>query len=144
MLWEDNYLAHYGIKGQSWGLRRFQNEDGTLTEEGKQRYGVGDLEIGKKPSEISDKALAARQQRVEEIQNKMRKQSAIQAALGVSAFAVGTYMKSHGNRYVGNFIQKFGGGYLVGTGVGHAVSTGAYYLAKNVLKKEADSRKKNA
>ena len=38
MLWEDNYLAHYGIKGQRWGLRRFQNEDGTLTLEGKKRY----------------------------------------------------------------------------------------------------------
>lgn len=26
----DNYLAHYGVKGQKWGIRRFQNEDGTL------------------------------------------------------------------------------------------------------------------
>ena len=25
------YLEHYGIKGQTWGVRRFQNEDGTLT-----------------------------------------------------------------------------------------------------------------
>ena len=31
-------LYHWGIKGQKWGLRRFQNEDGTLTEEGKARY----------------------------------------------------------------------------------------------------------
>lgn len=38
MLWEDNYLMHYGIKGQRWGIRRFQNKDGTLTEEGKKRY----------------------------------------------------------------------------------------------------------
>lgn len=38
MLWEDNYLAHFGIKGQRWGIRRFQNEDGTLTAEGKERY----------------------------------------------------------------------------------------------------------
>lgn len=33
-----NSLAHYGIKGQQWGIRRFQNEDGTLTPEGKERY----------------------------------------------------------------------------------------------------------
>lgn len=32
------YLVHHGIKGQKWGVRRFQNEDGTLTEEGKIRY----------------------------------------------------------------------------------------------------------
>jgi len=33
-------LYHHGIKGQKWGVRRFQNEDGTLTPEGKKRYGV--------------------------------------------------------------------------------------------------------
>ena len=32
------HLEHYGIKGQQWGKRRFQNEDGSLTEEGKRRY----------------------------------------------------------------------------------------------------------
>ena len=37
-----NHLAHYGISGQQWGKRRYQNEDGTLTEEGKRRYGIID------------------------------------------------------------------------------------------------------
>lgn len=32
------YLAHHGIKGQKWGVRRYQNPDGTLTSEGKKRY----------------------------------------------------------------------------------------------------------
>lgn len=35
---EETYLTHHGIKGMEWGKRRFQNEDGTLTEAGKQRY----------------------------------------------------------------------------------------------------------
>lgn len=34
------YLAHHGIKGQKWGRRRWQNEDGSLTSEGKERYGT--------------------------------------------------------------------------------------------------------
>lgn len=34
-----NELYHHGIKGQKWGIRRFQNSDGTLTAEGKERYG---------------------------------------------------------------------------------------------------------
>ena len=42
MLYETNYLEHHGIKGQRWGTRRFQNEDGTLTAEGRDRYGVGE------------------------------------------------------------------------------------------------------
>lgn len=36
------YFAHYGVKGQKWGNRRYQNEDGSLTEEGTERYGVDD------------------------------------------------------------------------------------------------------
>ncbi len=33
-----NYLLHHGIKGQKWGIRRFQNPDGTLTDAGRERY----------------------------------------------------------------------------------------------------------
>lgn len=32
------YLAHHGIKGQKWGVRRYQNADGSLTPEGIKRY----------------------------------------------------------------------------------------------------------
>ena len=34
---EGSYLAHHGVKNQRWGVRRFQNPDGSLTEEGKRR-----------------------------------------------------------------------------------------------------------
>lgn len=34
-----NYeLYHHGIKGQKWGVRRYQNKDGSLTQKGKKRY----------------------------------------------------------------------------------------------------------
>lgn len=35
---ESSYLAHHGIKGQKWGIRRFQNPDGSYTPLGQQRY----------------------------------------------------------------------------------------------------------
>lgn len=35
------YLAHYGVAGQKWGRRRYQNEDGSLTTLGRLHYGIG-------------------------------------------------------------------------------------------------------
>lgn len=40
--WESGiYLEHHGIKGMSWGQRRWQNPDGSLTAAGREHYGVG-------------------------------------------------------------------------------------------------------
>ena len=38
-------LYHHGIKGQKWGVRRYQNKDGTRTAAGKRRYYVGEGKI---------------------------------------------------------------------------------------------------
>lgn len=38
MHYSTDELYHHGIKGQKWGVRRYQNPDGTLTTEGKARY----------------------------------------------------------------------------------------------------------
>lgn len=40
-------LYHHGIKGQKWGVRRYQNADGTLTEAGKKRNAKIDKRIDK-------------------------------------------------------------------------------------------------
>lgn len=47
-----DYLIHHGIQGQKWGVRRYQNEDGSLTSAGKRRYGYGD------PSKVSNSKFA--------------------------------------------------------------------------------------
>lgn len=39
--YDSEYLCHHGAKGQRWGVRRYQNEDGTLTAAGRERYLVG-------------------------------------------------------------------------------------------------------
>lgn len=55
-----NELQHHGILGQKWGIRRFQNKDGSLTAKGRKRYS-GDSstskETGSEGFHLSDKQL---------------------------------------------------------------------------------------
>ena len=46
-------IYHHGIKGQKWGVRRFQNKDGSLTPAGKERYYV-DNDLGTSITKNSD------------------------------------------------------------------------------------------
>lgn len=86
-----NELYHHGIKGQKWYVRRFQNEDGTLTEAGKQRYRhyTGEdikvpktygLRIGKKANRKFEEQHQARRARILETNRE------IANAIGEEAF----------------------------------------------------------
>ena len=44
----DYELYHYGVKGQKWGVRRYQNADGTLTALGKRRASSKDIRAYRK------------------------------------------------------------------------------------------------
>jgi len=62
----NTYLAHHGIKGQKWGVRRYQNSDGTLTDEGRRRLGYGE------PKKSLREKLAERKQAKEKTPEEKR------------------------------------------------------------------------
>lgn len=72
------YLVHHGIKGQKWGVRRYQNPDGSYTAEGKIRYGVNGRRVG----DVSKVALSVKKSSISDHSddssdfNKMKRISA--------------------------------------------------------------------
>lgn len=52
-----DYISHFGTKGMKWGIRRYQNRDGSLTPEGRKRYGRS--EDSEKVKELRKKPVSA-------------------------------------------------------------------------------------
>lgn len=46
--YKPDYVEHHGIIGMKWGIRRYQNADGTLTAEGRNRYGYDEVRAKEK------------------------------------------------------------------------------------------------
>lgn len=55
------YLAHHGIKGMKWGVRRYQNPDGSLTSAGRLRYDVDGTRLTRAASKHMRKAAKYQQ-----------------------------------------------------------------------------------
>lgn len=71
-----NELVHFGIKGQKWGIRRYENPDGTLTEAGKKRYSK------------SEKIASGEKISKEQMKKNALKRGAIGAAVGSVAGSI--------------------------------------------------------
>lgn len=82
-------LYHHGIKGQKWGYRRYQNEDGTFTEAGKERYNVNEsgkiTGEGKRKFRIDQRAIKGQREYEQgnTIGGIQSKKTIINTALGI-------------------------------------------------------------
>ena len=86
-------LCHWGIKGMKWGVRRYQNEDGTLTEAGRRRLEKADYKWAKKKTDkITAKAKKDSQRELNAYGNELLKLPGARNANGkLSAQAVNAY-----------------------------------------------------
>lgn len=86
----NSYLEHFGIFGMKWGIRRFQNEDGSLTEEGKKRYNARSRDIGAAKEHVlagienDKKSRDFFQKEAESIKKMPRDRSSIKRSMNIS------------------------------------------------------------
>jgi hypothetical protein len=92
-------LYHWGIKGMKWGVRRYQNPDGTLTSAGKKRYSSDN------PKKMTDEEL---NQRISRMQ-KEKQYLELKKSTSPGKAYVTELLKTAGNKIVGGAAGAIGG-----------------------------------
>lgn len=92
-----NELYHFGVKGMKWGVRRYQNKDGSLTPAGRKR-------VSKQYKKLSVKAS----NRLAENQNRMYVDAYNKAANHMNNGGIKKYNEQQRKKYGENYAKRIG------------------------------------
>lgn len=108
----ETYLIHHGIMGQKWGVRRYQNEDGSLTPAGKKKYLNSDGSLnnaGKKViSKQYKKAQIKGDKRLVKNYNRLTVQAYNESADYMNGGGIEKFNKEQEKKYGKDFANREG------------------------------------
>lgn len=114
-------IYHFGIKGMKWGIRRYQNKDGTLTAAGKKRY-------DEDPTNDTNGSIKSNTPK----KSNASKRINYKKAAKVGAAIVGTALATYGAYKVAKFVQ--------GKRSEDAMKKASKYINDNFLNKVGESK----
>lgn len=118
---ERSELKHWGIKGMKWGVRRYQNKDGSLTPAGKKRYSDGDTSSSS-TSKSSQTSQQPKKKTVSEMSDQELRDAVNRLRLEQDYAKLNPEKVSRGKKFVDNLLDETLSGVARGAGSASAIA----------------------
>lgn len=118
---ERSELKHWGIKGMKWGVRRYQNKDGSLTPAGKKRYSDGSTSSSS-TSKSSQTSQQPKKKTVSEMSDQELRDAVNRLRLEQDYAKLNPEKVSRGKKFVDNLLDETLSGVARGGGSASAIA----------------------